>query len=210
MRGFMGHNRFPMLLEGRTNPFNTPSDKQIEAAEIVDSQQDAFEVVPPDHRRDVVCRLPDGRRDLPEHGQAVIVLQCAAGVMAHAARHEYCVVVVQQRPFHSAPSVWIPMHRHHVREVVRSEIKAPAIPIEEADLAVPAIARQETIPYMRIALHYRDIAMGMVASEQTRRSVKQSFVKVAPLAWEAVADAIGEAGEPVRESRRLPGHGSGV
>src|SRR5215831_16924522 len=62
----MGHNRFPMLSEGATNPLNTPSDKQIEAAEIVDSQQDAFEVVPPDHRRDVVCRLPDRCRDLPE------------------------------------------------------------------------------------------------------------------------------------------------
>jgi hypothetical protein len=63
---------------------------------------------------------------------------------------------------------------------------------------------------MRIALNDRDIAMRMVANEQTRRCVKQPFVKVAPLAWQPVADAIGESCEQFRESLQLPVHGIGV
>jgi len=63
---------------------------------------------------------------------------------------------------------------------------------------------------MRIALNDRDIAMRMVASEQTRRCLKQPFVKVAPLAWQAVADVIGEARELFRKLLQLPVHGIDV
>ena len=57
-----------MLSNASEQTLKTPSDKQIAAAEILYSQKEAFEIVPPDHRRDVVFLLVDGCHDLPKHG----------------------------------------------------------------------------------------------------------------------------------------------
>jgi hypothetical protein len=94
--------------EAKVGTLGAPSsDQKIAASEILNGQQDAFQVVPPDHRRDVVCSLPHGRRDLPERRQAVIIIQRGAIITAHAVCHQRRMIAIQQRPLELAPAVCI-------------------------------------------------------------------------------------------------------
>ena len=72
------------------------SGHQITAAEIIDCQKYPLQIVPPDHRRNVVRSLMHGCRDMPQHRQAVVVLQRMAVVAINAVRGQGRVVTVQQ------------------------------------------------------------------------------------------------------------------
>jgi hypothetical protein len=58
----------------RSHAFCLASGKQLAAAEIVDRQHDALEVVPPDRWRDADVGPNNWRHQLGQHGQAVIVV----------------------------------------------------------------------------------------------------------------------------------------
>src|SRR5690242_20576431 len=57
--------------------------KQIAAAEIVHRQENAFEVIPPDHWRNLDGGLVDRRCDMPQDGQPIVVRQRTAVIAAH-------------------------------------------------------------------------------------------------------------------------------
>ena len=156
------------------------SARQIAAAEIVDRPQDAFEVAPPDRRREVDCRLPDGCHDLSQRREAIVVVQRAAVVAAHAMRHERPMVMIEQWSLRPMPAVGIPVQGHHVGEVARRRADAPAIPIDQPDV-VSAIPRQESVPDVGVAVCDREIAMRVVACEETGRRVEKSLIEIAPL-----------------------------
>ena len=77
------------------------------------------------------------------------------------------------------------MRRHHVRKIVRRHSDAPGIPIEDPDV-VGAIARQEIVPDMSVAVNQRKMAMRMVAREETGTRVEKPFVQITPFMWQAV------------------------
>jgi hypothetical protein len=61
-----------------------PLSQQLAAPEIVDGKQHAFQVVPPDHRRDVVDLLPDRPREEPQRRQAIVVVEGVTVVAVEA------------------------------------------------------------------------------------------------------------------------------
>ncbi len=128
------------------------SGRQIAAAEIVNRQHDALEVVPPDRGADVVGRLPHRSCDQPKHRQMTILVQGLTVVAAHAIVQQRRVVEVEQWPLHPALTVRVPEHRHHVGQIVSRDIDAPAFPIDQPDVLASAISGQEEIPWVRIAV----------------------------------------------------------
>ena len=84
------------------------------------------------------------------------------------------------------------MHRNHVSEIVGAGVDAPAIPIEEQDNVLRAILGQKAIPDVGVALNDRDVAMGLIALDETGSSGEQPIIKVASLTRQTIADAIVE------------------
>src|SRR5215831_10542891 len=82
--------------------------KEVATAEIVDCQKNALQVEPPYPGRDVVGRLPYRDRDLPQHRQAVIVVECASVIAGDPMLEELGVVVVEQMPLVAAPVIGEP------------------------------------------------------------------------------------------------------
>ena len=71
------------------------SGEEIGAAQIVDGQQRTLEVVPPDQRRDVAGSLPDVSREQPQRRQAIVVVERAAILVAHAMRLQRAMVAIE-------------------------------------------------------------------------------------------------------------------
>jgi hypothetical protein len=118
-------------------------------------------------------------------------------------REQLRVVTIEQRALGAAPAIGIPMHRHHVGEIVGGDVDAPGIPIEQPQILAAVGTRQKDVPDMGVALHDREIAMGMVAAVQARSRLDQLLIKIAPLARQALAHAIGEADKLLCESFEL-------
>ena len=114
------------------------------------------------------------------------------------------MVAVEQRLFHSAPAVGIPVHRHHVSEVVSRGVDGPAFPIDQPDVLAAALSRQKEIPHVRVTVNKRQVAARMIAREQSGRLIKQSSVEIAPLGRHHLAEAIGEACEQFCETSQVP------
>src|SRR3984957_7150403 len=101
------------------------------------------------------------------------------------------VIEVQEPALHQAATVGIPMNRHHVGQIFGGDAKAPAIPVEQPHIA-SAVARQETVPHMRVAVNDGHRAPAVGALHKARRAIEQQFVKL-PSRWrQAIA-------EPLRE-----------
>ena len=54
-------------------------------------------------------------------------------------------------PLHQKPAIGISADRPHVGEIFRREAEPPRVPVEQAEVAT-AVARQEAIPDMRVAV----------------------------------------------------------
>src|SRR5690349_11928 len=100
--------------------------------------------------------------------------------------------MIEQGSLHPAPAVGIPVRCHHIGEIVRRHSNAPGIPIEEPDVIGSAIARQEVVPDMSVAVNERKMATRVIAREETGSRVKKLLVQIAPFTWQAVAETVGK------------------
>ena len=112
------------------------------------------------------------------------------------------MVMIEQVTLIAPPVVGKPMQRHHVGEIVGGDINAPGGPVEEAHI-VTAVARQEHVPDMRVAVEERHVAVCVVARVQTMPFLDQPLIDSATLGGQPVTDAIGKAGEFFRELSNL-------
>jgi hypothetical protein len=105
------------------------------------------------------------------------------------------MVEIEQWPLDLAPAVGLPVHRHHVSEVVSRGADAPAFPIDQPNVVADALSRQKAIPYVRVTVNKRQVAARMIAREQAGCLIKQSLVEITPLGRHHLAEAIREACE---------------
>ena len=116
--------------------------EQLAAAEILDREKGTLQIVPPDPRRNVVRRLPYRRRDLSQHGEAVIVVKRAPVVAGHAVRQKLRVVTIEQRPLGTTPAIGVPLQRHHIGEIVGADVDA----LKMTERGAAADAPWRTVP----------------------------------------------------------------
>src|SRR5580704_4402284 len=112
------------------------------------------------------------------------------------------VIEVQEPALHQAATVGIPMNRHHVREIFGRDAEAPAIPVEQPHIA-SAVARQETVPNMCVAVNDRHSTPAVGALHKARRAIEQQFVKLLSRWRQAIAEPLLElchfAPEPLQK-----------
>ena len=94
------------------------------------------------------------------------------------------------------------MDRHHVGEVLGCDPEPPAIPVEEPDVAA-AVARQEAVPDMRVAMHDRHGAAAVGAPDEARRAVHEQRIEVASFSRQAVAEPFLELGDLALEREQI-------
>jgi hypothetical protein len=92
--------------------------------------------------------------------------------------------------------------RHHVGEVVGRDTKTPAVPIEETYVG-PAVARQETVPDMRVAVNDRHCTPAQGALDEARRPIEQQRIKVPSLSRRAIAEPVLELSDLVRDLSQI-------
>jgi hypothetical protein len=68
----------------------------------------------------------------------VIVVQRVPVVASHAVREKLGMVMVEQERLVAASVIGVPVERHHIGEIVRAHVGAPAIPIEDSDVVAAA------------------------------------------------------------------------
>src|SRR5271155_2113820 len=104
------------------------------------------------------------------------------------------MIEVQQWALHRAAAVRIPMDRHHVSEIFSRDAEAPTIPVEQPDVAA-AVAWQEAVPHMCIAMQDRNRAPAVGALCEARRAVEQKRIEVSSFSRQAVAEPLLEPGD---------------
>ena len=102
------------------------------------------------------------------------------------------------------PAIGIPKHRHHIGKVVGRGVDGPVFPIEEPNALSAVRPGQKEIPCVRIAVNDCQVAARMIAREQARRRIEQSFVQIAPLGRYHFAITISEARELVHQTSQNP------
>ena len=117
--------------------------------------------------------------------------------------------MIEQRPLQSAPALGIPVRRHHVGEVVRGHADAPDIPIEKPHVRA-AVARQEVVPDVGVAVDDCDIAARVDARKQTGCRLDESLVQIAPFARQTVAEPVAEGLEMASEALQHLLRGFGI
>jgi hypothetical protein len=63
--------------------------------------------------------------ELNQHRQAIVIVECRTIIAVDAQGEQSCVIVVEQRLLKPLPALWIPMQRHHVGEIGRSQTRPP-------------------------------------------------------------------------------------
>jgi hypothetical protein len=137
--------------------------------------------------------LPYRPYDLKQRRPSIILVQVAAAVTRHVVRHEFGMVGIQQWTFHQPPPVGIPVHRHRIGEVSRSDTDIPAVPIEKENVVASAFPWQKGVPKVRVAMRDRDVGARIKVGEQTRGRAEPSVEKIAALRRQDIADAVLEA-----------------
>src|SRR4029079_11626472 len=73
---------------------------------------------------------------------------------------------------------------------------APGVPIEDAYI-IAAVARQEAVPDMRIAVDEREMAVRVVALRQARRRLEETLIEITAFGRQPVAKLIAKEAELV-------------
>src|SRR6266852_5676046 len=136
-----------------------------QGVEVLHGEHDPLEMAPPDHGSELVGLLPDRRGELPEHGQPVVSPERVEVIAPHAARDEGGMISREARPLQPTPALRIPMHRHHVGEIVGADVDAPAIPVEESDLVAVRVSRVKGVPGVGVAVDDREVAVRSIAGQ---------------------------------------------
>ena len=97
-----------------------------------------------------------GRHEMPQQREAIVLAQRFASISAQAGGDKKLMVMIEERVFHSAAALGIPVRRYHVGKVVRCQTYAPIIPVEEPDVA--AAVSGGSNPDMGVAVNDREIA----------------------------------------------------
>jgi hypothetical protein len=162
----------------RQTPHYLTLDEQIAAAEIINRQRHAPEVVPPDPGRHVAH--PYGACDEPKHADAII------GDVPGLA------ILGEDKEIRRV--VWYRSGRASSIRPLRSEYQRIAIMSARSSVAVlmlkfsqsisstflPPPSRGKRIPRMRIAVDNRQVVVGMIR-EQTRCAIERSLVEIVAL-----------------------------
>jgi hypothetical protein len=81
---------------------------------------------------------------MPQQREAIVLAQRFASISAQAGGDKKLMVMIEERVFHSAAALGIPVRRYHVGKIVRCQTYAPIIPVEEPDVAA-AVSGKEII-----------------------------------------------------------------
>src|SRR5207249_1628149 len=82
-----------------------------------DGEHGALEVAPPDGRVQPPARLPDGRRDVPEGREPVVLEERGERIAPNAVRGQRGVIALDQPALQPAAALGIPVQRNHIREI---------------------------------------------------------------------------------------------
>src|SRR5262249_32799946 len=97
--------------------------------------------------------------------------------------------MIEQGSLHPPPAVRIPVRCHHIRDIVSRHSNASGIPIEESDVS-GAIPREEIVPDVSVAVNEREMAMRVIAREETGSCSEKSLIQIASFTWQPVAEMV--------------------
>ena len=137
-------------------------------------------------------RWNTGTASSPHDGEPVIVAEGVEAVASNTGIHERFVVMAQQRIFQAAATIRVPVHGHHVGEVIGGRGQAPIVPIDEAHVAG---RRTERVPDVRIAVHEGEIPPRAVTVRQPVPGRDRTLVDPPAFRGQPIAEVIGEGGE---------------
>jgi hypothetical protein len=101
------------------------------------------------------------------------------------------------------------MDGHHVGEVFSCYAETPYVPVEKPDIA-SAVARQEAVPHVRVAMNDGHGAAILYAPKEARRALEQQPVEVASFPAQTIAEPFLELSDLGREPPQKGVDGLGV
>lgn len=106
----------------------TPTElEQFFASQVAISGHGALNPVPPDFEFHTTAPKDDRNSQVAHDATAVIEPQVVEGIICLT---EFLVIVTEQRNLELATPAWVPMQRHHERQIACADVDVPDLPIE--------------------------------------------------------------------------------